>query len=523
MLPLQTPQESSCLLFELAGALFSVNTGQVQSIIETPKITRTPLMPDYMLGSFSHQGHIAAAVDTRRLLHLPHSTASSRRAFVIFHSGKEVFAFQVDKVIDIVENGAITRQQNLFNRAGIDVHFLEKHGIVIHLSFAQLLQHAESFATAEWQTSLQETGLLDSPVQEFDPEVSEVEIESPPNPTRSSDPLPCQSDSISTQEYQDSSTQDLPADEASLAVPENDIGDSSPVDMEEDGAERFVDDERSFELDEHVVHVEDLELEDTDVDEDASLIWLETNNATVEEDATDAIVSEQEALSVYEFDMDEREVLPSDDELNKPVAFKETRIRGRQRRIFSNRRYRSAKYLAIVALICLLAVVAYAVHFSRVVETHGETTNGRVEQSMIDNEVLPETKVISDDTSNSVHETSNATTEELTPGKRIVEIATPEFSITVDRPGDLSNPNPEQSLKIDLTSTTTPRVFGNDVKTKQLVRHVVVNGDTLWGIAESFLENPYRYPELAKDSGIRNPDLIFPGDIVTIQRYSNEQ
>ena len=48
------------------------------------------------------------------------------------------------------------------------------------------------------------------------------------------------------------------------------------------------------------------------------------------------------------------------------------------------------------------------------------------------------------------------------------------------------------------------------------VIHVVVKGDTLWHIARRYINNPYRYPELARLSKIKNPDLIYPGDRVKI-------
>jgi len=46
--------------------------------------------------------------------------------------------------------------------------------------------------------------------------------------------------------------------------------------------------------------------------------------------------------------------------------------------------------------------------------------------------------------------------------------------------------------------------------------HIVVKGDTLWDIAQRYIHDPYRYPELARLSNIKNPDLIYPGDRVRI-------
>lgn len=52
--------------------------------------------------------------------------------------------------------------------------------------------------------------------------------------------------------------------------------------------------------------------------------------------------------------------------------------------------------------------------------------------------------------------------------------------------------------------------------TTQIFTHVVIKGDTLWHITRRYLDNPYRYPELAAASHINNPHRIYPGDIVRI-------
>lgn len=49
--------------------------------------------------------------------------------------------------------------------------------------------------------------------------------------------------------------------------------------------------------------------------------------------------------------------------------------------------------------------------------------------------------------------------------------------------------------------------------------HVVTQGDTLWHLANRYLNNPFRYLELAQWSDIKNPDRIYPGDNV---KYKDE-
>jgi len=55
-------------------------------------------------------------------------------------------------------------------------------------------------------------------------------------------------------------------------------------------------------------------------------------------------------------------------------------------------------------------------------------------------------------------------------------------------------------------------------------RHVVVSGDTLWGISAKFLKDPYRWGELWRLNAeeVRNPQRIYPGQVIVLDRSGNQ-
>lgn len=108
---------------------------------------------------------------------------------------------------------------------------------------------------------------------------------------------------------------------------------------------------------------------------------------------------------------------------------------------------------------------------------------------------------------------------------QITEDAEEGFDLKINVPLKQYKPYGNKRLILNTTSTnnssgtTTAKVEQTrDTSTKKTVKtHTVVKGDTLWAIAKRYLGNGARYPELAKLNNIKNPNLIYPGQVIKLE------
>lgn len=71
-------------------------------------------------------------------------------------------------------------------------------------------------------------------------------------------------------------------------------------------------------------------------------------------------------------------------------------------------------------------------------------------------------------------------------------------------------------LEVKPTVVKTTTQVQKTVQKQESINYVVKRGDTLWAIASRYLGSGTKYPQIAQENGIKNPNLIYPGQVFRI-------
>lgn len=71
-------------------------------------------------------------------------------------------------------------------------------------------------------------------------------------------------------------------------------------------------------------------------------------------------------------------------------------------------------------------------------------------------------------------------------------------------------------LEVKPTTSKSKKQVEKKVEDKKTINYVVQRGDTLWAIASKYLGSGTKYPQIAQENNIKNPNLIYPGQVFKI-------
>ncbi len=113
--------------------------------------------------------------------------------------------------------------------------------------------------------------------------------------------------------------------------------------------------------------------------------------------------------------------------------------------------------------------------------------------------------------------TESAATEKMeTAAPEKTETAAPEKTETATpEKTETATPEKTETATPEKTETATPEKTESAAPESGI--YIVVKGDTLWDISNSLLKDPFLWPLIWKENPfIKNPDLIYPGNKLTI-------
>ncbi len=516
--------------FRIGGMLFCVPVTQVEAIVEVPKLTSLPLLPTFALGVFQYRNEVAAVIDLGVLLEVPREAEAAKPCLIMSRIQQQAAGFLVDTVLDLLDTTlytwttvpvvhagqqvelALVREQEMFLLLDFeDMDELHRMMQDVKQGRARGLPHeskettAPSHATAPAPEVIEET----APV----PDATPMVIEASPLPHEEPPPSEPVSSVVSEPDIPAGVVEPMPAqdvmaninsepsvDELNLSESEYDelVNVVSAVDADDPAAGEgpvtvaalldSVNDIHSILRSDSTAPIPVADIEEMEPAEDAITLGAAAARGV----KSDYVISDEPADYV-------------DDEF--PEAAESPQVisqNGHHIHTSSSRRplivraepdpvstQRKMFLFGIVASLIVLGLMWWGLHVV-------DQKRLRTDKTQIDEVVAP--IVIAQGPESTAVQDNEITIIEKKDGPERLLVELPEHEMHVIRAESMDKNHPLQAAS------------------PEEMLHHVVHGDTLWDIARKYLKNPFRYPELARNSAINNPNLIYPGDVVRITR-----
>lgn len=137
--------------FQLADALFGLDTMVVQEIIKVPGITKVYQAPQEIIGIINLRGKIVTIIDLAIKLDLPTTVETKNRRIIIVESDNEPFGLMVDHINDVIhidadELGAAPANVRISQGRFITGVFRDEEQLLAVLNLEEIVNQTEKKA-----------------------------------------------------------------------------------------------------------------------------------------------------------------------------------------------------------------------------------------------------------------------------------------------------------------------------------------------------------------------------------------
>lgn len=160
--------------------------------------------------------------------------------------------------------------------------------------------------------------------------------------------------------------------------------------------------------------------------------------------------------------------------------------------------------IVIIFFILLISAISYYLYSS------DPDLNAKQKNKSVTTNIIEDTKIYDEPLDRPVE-----TMKPITPPLVVEPKPNNEKIITIKEDMTSHHAEIKKEKKEVVITVYTPKPVNK--KIKPVIVHTVIKGDTLWAITKKYINNPFRYSELAALNKIENPHRIYPGDRVQIR------